>query len=83
MKNAIFEVLLSKRDTGEGVALHIQYDNEKNRYSIGEEEGSPEGEEEGLPEQHEYGTLSEALKATSTQLQQRERVGWRVDSRGW
>jgi hypothetical protein len=83
MDNTIFEVLLSKRDTGEGLALHIHYDNKKNRYSIAEEEGSTEGEEEGLSEQHEYGTLSEALEATAARLQRRERVGWRVDGRGW
>jgi hypothetical protein len=83
MNSAIFEVLLSNHDTGEGLALHIDYDNEENRYLIAEEEGSPEGKKEGSPEQHEYGTLSEALEATSTQLQRRERVGWRVDSRGW
>jgi hypothetical protein len=83
MNGTIFEILLSRGDTGDGRALHIHYDNEKNRYSIAEEEGLLEGEEAGLPEQHEYGTLSETLEATATQLRQRERVGWRVDSRGW
>ena len=83
MNDTIFEILLSKRDTGDGQALHIHYDNEKNRYSIAEEVGSPEAEQEGLPEQHEYGTLPETLEAIATRLRRRERVGWRVDSRGW
>ena len=83
MSDTIFEILLSKHDTGDGQALHILYDIEKNRYSIVEEDGSPEGEEEGLPKQHEYGTLPETLEATATRLRRRERVGWRVDSRGW
>lgn len=83
MNDTIFEVLLTKRDTGAGLSLHIDYDNEKNRYAIAEEEDSPEGEKEGLPKQHEYSTLSEALEATATQLQRRKRVGWQVDGRGW
>jgi hypothetical protein len=32
-----FRGSLSKHDTGEGLAFHIDYDNEKNRYLIAEE----------------------------------------------